>query len=97
MSNMKFDRNIPPNFLKYINNRDKHIVDICRGKNVLHIGACDHPFTRERWEKGNLLYKRISDVSNKQLGIDLIEGAAKFLNSKKIPNSRIILKSSNSF
>ena len=52
VSNMKFDRNIPPNFLKYINNRDKHIVDICRGKNVLHIGACDHPFTRERWEKG---------------------------------------------
>ena len=95
MSTVIFDRNIPPKFLRYIKNRDNYIVDICKSKNVLHVGACDYPFTKERWEKGDLLYKRISNVCNKQLGVDLIEEATEFLNSKKITNSKIIVHNMN--
>jgi len=90
-----FDRTIPKKFLRYIRKRDTHIVDLCKGKNVLHIGATDWPFTKERWERGDLLYVRIGEVSVEQLGIDLAKEGSEFLNEKHIPHSRILVRDMN--
>ena len=95
MSTEIFDRTIPSKFLQYIPNRDTHIVNLCKGKKVLHIGASDWPFTKERWERGNLLYVRIGEVAEKQLGIDITEEGSEFLNAKHIPNSRILVRNMN--
>ena len=95
VSEVIFNRSIPKSYLRYIQNRDKYIINLCKKKNVLHIGASDWPFTKERWERGDLLYQRIGEVSSQQLGIDLIKEGGDFLNAKKIPNSHIIIQNMN--
>lgn len=90
-----FDRSIPKNFLKYTKNRDKHIVNLCANKKVLHIGATDWPFTKERWERGDLLYLRIGETASSQLGIDLAQVESDFLNSKNVKNSKILVRDMN--
>lgn len=95
MNKETFDRTIPKKFLRYIRKRDTHIVDLCKNKNVLHIGASDWPFTKERWERGDLLYIRIGEVSAEQLGIDLVKEGSDFLNEKNVPNSRILVRDMN--
>jgi len=83
------DRTIPKEFLKYIPSRDTYLLELCKGNKVLHIGASDWPYTKERYERGDLLYERIGKVASEQLGVDLDQEASDFLNEKKIPNSRI--------
>ena len=95
MSEEIFDRIIPKKFLRYIPNRDTHIVDMCRGKHVLHVGASDWPFTKERWERGDLLYFRIGEVAAEQIGIDMSKEGSEFLNGKHIPNSQIVVRDMN--
>ncbi len=73
----------------YLPYRDDYIVEKCKGKKVLHIGATDAPFTEEKFNKGTLLYSKIATVASEQLGVDLDRKSADFLNEKKLPNSRI--------
>lgn len=95
MSTQIGDRTIPKKFLRYIGKRDAYIVNLCKGKKVLHIGASDWPLTKERWERGDLLYIRIGEVSIQQLGIDLVKEGSEFLNEKHIPNSEILVRDMN--
>lgn len=65
--------------------RNKIIIDYCKWKKVLHIWACDAPFTKEKynWEIWPLLYREIDKVCSNQLWIDLDKESIEFLNSKK--------------
>lgn len=56
------------NFAK---NRDIYITELCKNKKVLHIGACDAPYTLEKHAKNRLLFKLIDEVAKEQLGIDI--------------------------
>lgn len=73
--------------------RNKIILDYCKWKKVLHIWACDAPFTEAKynWETWPLLYREIDKVCSKQLWIDLDKESISFLNSKKeyFPNSEV--------
>ena len=73
--------------------RNKIILDYCKWKKVLHIWACDAPYTLEKfsWEMWPLLYREIDKVCYKQLWIDLDKESIEFLNSKKdlFPNSEV--------
>lgn len=70
--------------------REKIILDYCANKKVLHIGACDWPFTKQKMQKNNLLYSRIDSVCSEQLGIDLDKESIGYLNSlNRFKNSRI--------
>ncbi len=64
---------------KFENNRDDYLLNICRDKRVLHIGACDWPYTEEKFKKGELLHSKLSKVSNQVLGIDISTDSIKFL------------------
>jgi hypothetical protein len=55
--------------------REEIIVEMCRGKNVLHFGFTDAPLTRERIGGGNLLHTRIRAVANQTYGVDIDEPA----------------------
>lgn len=55
--------------------REEIIVELCRGKNVLHFGFTDAPLTRERISGGNLLHTRILAVANRTYGVDIDEPA----------------------
>jgi len=62
-------------------------------KKVLHIGACDAPFTEEKlkWKHWPLLYKEIDKVCKEQLWIDLDKKSINLLNKQKMfTNSKTI-------
>lgn len=80
----------PKNFSE---SRNKTILDYCINKKVLHIWACDAPFTEEKlkWKHWPLLYKEIDKVCKEQLWIDLDKKSINLLNKQKIfTNSKTI-------
>lgn len=70
----------------YVNNREQFIINLCKNKKVLHIGACDTPYTKNRFKNNNLLFQQIEKVTNMQLGIDISIEDVEFLNKKGLKN-----------
>lgn len=52
-------------------NRISYLLDVCRGKQVLHVGCADAPDTKRKLDDGTLLYPMIEKVAALQYGIDL--------------------------
>ena len=75
--------------------RDEYIIERCKGKNVLHIGACDCPYTEEKFHDGTLLYAKLDAVVKEQIGIDLDASSATFLESQEFSRSRIVVADMN--
>jgi D-alanyl-D-alanine carboxypeptidase len=72
---------------RFLKSRDDYIVNTCKGKNILHIGAADWPYTQEKLDGGNLLYALLDNVVKSQVGIDLDKEAFKKISS---PSAGII-------
>jgi 2-polyprenyl-3-methyl-5-hydroxy-6-metoxy-1,4-benzoquinol methylase len=51
--------------------RDELIVRLCSGKHVLHIGACDTPYTLRKYHAGLLLHQKIARVARRLQGVDI--------------------------
>ena len=64
----KWTKIIPKNCLI---DRDSTIVHECRGKSVLHVGACDAPFEFDKGKAGNLLHQKVRAVARRTLGVDV--------------------------
>ncbi len=80
----------------FISNRDVYIVEECRDKKVLHIGPTDWPYTQEKIDKDQLLYKKIDEVCSEQVGIDMDKEGAEYLNNSPFcERSRIIVHDLN--
>jgi len=63
--------------------RDDYLLDIARGKNILHLGFVDHiPLINEKIEKGNWLHKKLVDVSNLCYGIDINQEGIAYIKNK---------------
>jgi len=62
-----------------IGQRVDYILDACRGKQVLHLGCADTPYTQLRLNDGTLLYTMIEDVAEAQYGVDLSAEGIEFL------------------
>ena len=50
--------------------REQYLMDVCKGKNVLHFGFLDSPFSEERIHSGDLLHLKLRSVTNHLYGID---------------------------
>ncbi len=78
---------------KYTSSRNDIILKYCKWKKILHIWACDSPYTKDKynWIGWSLLYKEIDKVCKQQLWIDLDTESIEFLNSKwkEFKNSKI--------
>jgi len=70
--------------------RDEFILELCRGKKVLHIGACDAPYTEEKIQQGNFLYGKIDSVCSSQVGIDLDDKAISQISKMDYPRSEVV-------
>ena len=68
----------------YVNDRDQKILELCRGKVVLHIGACDAPYTANKLKAGLLLHKRLQGVAREVVGVDIDEESIAYLKDKGI-------------
>lgn len=59
--------------------RIRFIVESCRGKDALHLGCADHPYTRERLADGTWLHRMIGDAARSCLGVDACADALGWL------------------
>jgi hypothetical protein len=50
--------------------REEYLVDVSRGKKVLHFGFLDSPFSEERLQSGELLHLKLKKVASHLYGID---------------------------
>lgn len=50
--------------------RDQTILELARGRDVLHLGATDSPFTREKAHLGELLHQKVRAVAASVVGVD---------------------------
>lgn len=51
--------------------REKFILDFCTGKNILHLGCADWPFTESSLNDGTWLHSKLTAVADTCLGVDL--------------------------
>lgn len=58
------------------------ILQFCKNKKVLHIGATDAPYHKEKGLKEELLHQKLQKVCKKLVGIDIDKKAIKYLKEK---------------
>jgi hypothetical protein len=63
----QWTKRIPPSRMVI---RNDFFVEFCRGRNVVHLGACDTPFTQESGPQGRLLHQKLKPVSKSLVGMD---------------------------
>lgn len=51
--------------------RDEEIIDLCRGRRVLHVGCTDAPFTMEKIRSGELLHSKLIPIAAELIGCDI--------------------------
>jgi ubiquinone/menaquinone biosynthesis C-methylase UbiE len=55
-------------------NRKDEIVNLCKGKNVFHLGFIQHSHMwRQKMEENDWLHSKISNVANEIVGLDYLE------------------------
>ncbi len=59
--------------------RLRYILDACAGREVLHLGCADHPYTRERLADGSWLHGAIARVAARCVGVDAAAEALDWL------------------
>ena len=74
--------------LKSHQNRDELIIQKCTNKEVLHLGATDAPYTKEKLKKNLLLHTYIEKVSSNVIGLDIDKPSIDFLSEQGITNIR---------
>src|SRR5216117_4121852 len=50
--------------------RDSTILSLCSGKRVLHLGATDAPFHKDKAVRGELLHQKLRTVAGALTGLD---------------------------
>ncbi|MBP2143467.1 2-polyprenyl-3-methyl-5-hydroxy-6-metoxy-1,4-benzoquinol methylase [Methanococcus voltae] len=68
--------------LKY---KHDYLINACKGKKVLHIGASDYPYHEERVKKGTLLHQKLNKVAD-VIGLDISRDAIRILNENGVNN-----------
>ena len=66
--------------------KDDLVLEVCKGKSVLHFGASDYPYHKERFFNKHLLHYKLSKVTSYLLGVDNNVESVKFLNSHGLNN-----------
>ena len=72
--------------LKSTKDRDSIIIEKCKDKAVLHLGATDAPYTKQKLEKDLLLHTHIQNVAKNVIGFDIDQDSIEFLSNKGIRN-----------
>jgi cyclopropane fatty-acyl-phospholipid synthase-like methyltransferase len=69
--------------------RNSFILELSKGRNILHLGCCASPYCEERFNSGELLHLKLLNVANKCAGIDIDEKSIEFLINKGIDNIKV--------
>lgn len=66
--------------------RDEYFSDYCTDRKVLHIGACDAPFTEQKFDDRLLLHMKLDETASELVGVDVDARSIEFLRGKGISN-----------
>jgi len=50
--------------------RDHYFLEFCKGRDVVHLGACDAPFAADKAAKGDLLHQKLKPIARTLIGLD---------------------------
>ena len=64
--------------------RDQYVLDLCRGKKVLHLACAAWPATEMWCDDGSLLHLRMSEVTDRLAGFDWSEQGLKVLRDRGV-------------
>lgn len=62
--------------------REQWLIELCRGKSVLHLGCTDTPMTEEKLAAGRLLHQKLLAVARHVVGVDIDQDALALLRDK---------------
>ncbi len=66
--------------LEGLRDRVSLILDLCRGRRVLHLGCCDHPpLVRDKIKNKTWLHGQLTEASSECLGLDVERDAVEFV------------------
>jgi len=86
---MDFVNKLPDN-IRIVSNRQEFLAELCKGKNVLHLGCVDSGLTEEAISRDNLLQLKIAKVANMVIGVDSDVKGLKLLDEHKSINERFL-------
>lgn len=70
--------------------REDFLVKILKGKNVIHVGCCDHiPLIKEKIERKKWLHGLLEDVCPYVLGLDINQEAIDYVNKSHFAKSMV--------
>jgi len=72
--------------VKVVSGRQDFVVQMCRGKRVLHLGCVDEGLLHERFASGDLLHLKLIKAARELWGLDISRSGIEFLSSQGIPN-----------
>jgi 2-polyprenyl-3-methyl-5-hydroxy-6-metoxy-1,4-benzoquinol methylase len=74
---------VPIRYKQSIPDRVSFLVDLARGKSVLHLGCLDHlPLIEGKIERRKWLHKELTEVASKCVGVDIDEETSKYVREK---------------
>ena len=74
------------NDLVFFDKRYDFLKKYCADKNVLHIGACDSPFTHKKIINKQLLHITLGNICKKVVGVDIDKNSIEICRKNKINN-----------
>lgn len=72
--------------VQIVNGRHELILEKCKKKCVLHLGCVDSGLLHERFERGELMHQKLSDVADEVWGVDIDESGISYLSNKGFNN-----------
>lgn len=64
--------------------RDSYIINRVSNRSVLHIGCSDSPFTKSKFEAGDLLHQKLADSAKRLIGIDIDKSSIDWLREQGV-------------
>ena len=77
MSSSEFIHHVPGGPLYRV--RDNVILNLCRGRRVIHVGCTDWPYTESGLSSGTLLHAKLINVTESVVGVDVDAAGIKLL------------------
>ena len=77
---MRYAHKLPKS--KFVNSRDKYLLQLCSNKRVLHLGFVDTGLLNERLERGEWFHQKLCDVASDVVGIDISAEGVNIAKSK---------------
>ena len=75
-----------------LTDRVTYILEQCHGKQVLHLGCTDWPYTEQKLRGGALLHEQIAKIASSLVGVDADGEGVRYFHQIGFPVSAAITR-----